>query len=334
MGDVLHTLPALTDATQAIPALEIDWLVDEGFSPIPAWHPAVKNIITVPLRKWKKNIFSLKTAIEFFSFCIVLRKKKYDLIIDAQGLLKSAITAKIANGKIAGLNKDSAREPISCFFYAKKYAIKKNQHAILRTRQLFAQIFNYPFEDKKINYGVHFDKLPILPISLENNYVVFLHGTTWESKHYPNSYWKILLEKCHENNMIVYLPWGNDTEKLRAEKLIEGIPTAKILPRLSISQMAAVLKKATAVVAVDTGFGHLCAALGTPTISLYGPTDSKEIGTFGDNQIQLQANFPCSPCKNRECLYAKTHQTDVVPACFATINPDIVWHALKKIIGG
>lgn len=332
MGDVLHTLPAITDAAQAIPNLEVDWLVDEAFSDIPGWHPSVKNIITIPLRKWKKNIFSFKTAVEFFSFCFALHKKKYDLIIDAQGLLKSAIAAKIPHGEVVGLDKASAREPISCFFYDKKYPVAKNQHAILRTRQLFSQILSYSLEDKKINYGVNFDKLPTLPIILDKKYVVFLHGTTWESKHYPESYWRILLEKCNENNIIVYLPWGNDTEKLRAEKLAENISVAKILPKLSISQIATVLKNATAVIAVDTGLGHLCAALSTPTISLYGPTDSKEIGALGENQIHLQANFPCSPCKSRECLYAKTHQTTIVPTCFTTINPDIVWDRLKSII--
>lgn len=332
MGDVIHTLPALTDALQAIPGLEIDWVVEPAFADIPAWHPAVKNTILMPLRRWRKNIFSRTTFCEIKAFYKQLRKKKYDVIIDAQGLLKSAIVATIARGTTAGLDKNSAREGLSSYFYRKKYAVKKNQHAITRTRQLFSQLFNYSLQDKKINYGVNFNKLPTPSILPEKKYVVFLHGTTWKSKHYPDSYWKTLLEKCDKNNIPVYLPWGNNTEEKRAEKLASGIASAIVLPKLSISQIASVLKNAAAVVAVDTGFGHLCAALGTPTISLYGPTNANEIGAIGDNQIHLQANFPCSPCKSRDCLYAKTHQTDIItPACFTTINPDKVWEALNEI---
>ena len=98
--------------------------------------------------------------------------------------------------------------------------------------------------------------------------------------------------------------------------------------------MATLLNGAKAIVTVDTGFGHLAGALEKPTIALYGPTDAKRLAIPGKNQTLLQANFPCSPCNSRECLYAKTHQTEVMPACFATINPDIVWEKLKQIKEG
>src|SRR3989338_8710444 len=143
MGDVIHTLPALTDALQAIPTIAIDWIIEPAFADIPTWHPAVKNIIPIPLRKWKKNIFSRETLSEVKNFYKKLREKKYDVIIDAQGLLKSAVVAKCARGKTHGHDKNSAREWIASYFYDKKYAIEKTQHAVTRTRALFAHTLQY-----------------------------------------------------------------------------------------------------------------------------------------------------------------------------------------------
>ncbi|PIZ03562.1 MAG: lipopolysaccharide heptosyltransferase I [Gammaproteobacteria bacterium CG_4_10_14_0_8_um_filter_38_16] len=331
MGDVIHTLPALSDAMKAIPNLEVDWVVEPAFADIPAWHPAVKKIIPISLRHWRKNSFKKSTYTEIKRFYQSLREKKYDLIIDAQGLLKSAIVAKLAHGHAHGLDKNSARESISHFFYSTKYNINKNQHAVNRTRELFSKILGYTFSGNS-DYQINPQKLPALDFTLPKQYLVYLHGTTWKTKHYPENYWQQLLTYAAEKNIVVYLPWGDTTEKKRAEKLADNISCARVLPKLSVAQIATLLKNATAVIAVDTGLGHLCAALSTPTISLYGPTNPKKIGTLGNNQIHLQANFACAPCASKICHYAKTHQTDIVPACYMTIDPRVVWHELKKIL--
>lgn len=291
MGDVIHTLPALTDAMNAIPHLEIDWVVEPAFADIPAWHPAVKKIIPIALRHWRKNIFKQSTLSEIKTFYKTLREKKYDVIIDAQGLLKSAIVAKLAHGKIHGLDKQSAREPISSFFYAEKYNVNKNQHAVTRTRALFSKIFGYTFSGEA-NYQINPKQLPMINFEIEKKYFVFLHGTTWKTKHYPEMNWKKLIADAAQKNIPVYLPWGNEKEKNRAEKLATNNSNAHVLPTLSIAQLATVLKNASGVVAVDTGLGHLCAALSTPTISLYGPTDPNKVGALGQNQIHLRSQNP------------------------------------------
>src|SRR3990167_9143354 len=136
MGDLIHTLPALTDAMNAIPDLEIDWVVEPAFADIPSWHPAVKNIILLPLRQWRKNIFKKSTYVEAKQFFKTLRAKKYDLIIDAQGLLKSAIVTKLAHGKVIGFNKKSARDPLSSYFYDTKCNVKWESNAVWRIRTL------------------------------------------------------------------------------------------------------------------------------------------------------------------------------------------------------
>ena len=332
MGDVIHTLPALTDAMRAIPDLTIDWVVEPAFSDIPTWHPAVDNIIPLALRQWRKNKLSSIQSGEISKFYQALRQKKYDVIIDAQGLLKSAIVAKLAHGETYGFDKNSIREKIAAHFYDHTHSIDKNQHAITRTRKLFATTLKYDFQDTRPDFNIDTNKLPPLNFTLPEKYGVFIHGTTWSTKHYPEIYWEKLLAKANAERLPIYLPWGNDAEKNRAEKWATHFSNTVVLPALSIPQIATVLKNATAVVTVDTGLGHLSAALMTPTIALYGPTDSKKVNIVGNHAIALSATFPCAPCGKKICAYAKTHQTEITPACYSTIDPDMVWKILKAIL--
>lgn len=331
MGDVIHTLPALTDAQKAIPALQIDWVVEPAFADIPAWHPAVHRIIPIALRRFRNNILKSICSGEIKTFYNAISEKKYDAIIDAQGLLKSVAVMKCATGKTHGYDKHSAREKIASYFYNKTYRVTQ-AHAVTRTRQLFASVLHYPLPTTTADYAIDPRQLPPLPFNTEKKYLVFLHGTTWATKHYPNGYWRQLLTKTASDNYCVYLPWGNETEKNRAEKFAAEFSHAKVLPQLSIAHIATLLKYATAVVSGDTGFAHLCAALSTPAISLYGPTDPTYVGTMGSNQIHLAATFDCAPCHSKTCAYAKTHHTEITPACYTSIPPASVWAYLQTIM--
>lgn len=332
MGDIIHTLPALTDAMRAIPDLKIDWVVEPAFSDIPAWHPAVNTLIPIALRQWRKNIFSSIQSGDIPQFYKTLRQKKYDAIIDAQGLLKSAAVAKLAHGETYGFDKNSIREKIAAYFYDHTHSIDKNQHAITRTRKLFAETLKYDFQDTRPDFNIDTNKLPPLNLTLPEKYGVFIHGTTWATKHYPEISWEKLLAKADAAKLPIYLPWGNIAEKNRAEKMAKSFSHALVLPSLVIGQMATVFKNAAAVVTVDTGLGHLSAALTTPTIALYGPTDPKKVNIVGDHAIALSATFPCAPCGKKICAYAKTHKTDITPACYTTIDPDRVWDKVQNTL--
>lgn len=290
MGDVIHTLPALSDAQKAIPDIQFDWVIEPAFAEIPSWHTAVHNIIPMALRDWRKHPIEAIQSKAITQFYKTLIQKKYDVIIDAQGLIKSAIVAACAQGVIAGYDKRSTREYIASFCYHQKYSVDKNQHAIARARELFSKILKYDFDHTALDYQIFSKKLSPLTVDIPTKYVVFLHGTTRPQKHYAEIHWRYLLKKLAEIEMPVFLLWGNDHEKMRAERLATYHHQATVLPKLSLSEIAALLKNATAVISVDTGLGHLSAALATPTISLYGPTDPKKIGTVGKNQIHLQTN--------------------------------------------
>jgi heptosyltransferase-1 len=327
MGDLIHTFPALTDAGIAVPGITFDWVVEESFAEIPLWHPLVNRVIPVALRRWRKHLTAKNTWKEWKAFRHALRETSYDLIIDAQGLLKSAFVTWNAKGKRVGFNAHSARESLAALFYQKTFSIEKKNHAITRLRDLFSQIFDYSVPTTVPHYGI--DRTRLIDNSAEENYLVFLHGTTWQTKHWPESSWIELIKIAASQEFIVKLPWGNQTEKERAERMAAVSSQARVLPRHDLMGMAKVLAGAKAVVAVDTGLLHLSAALGVPAVSLYGPTNPALSGALGASQVHLTALFPCSPCLRRECIYEDKEMIQGTPPCFATLQPAQVWAALE-----
>jgi len=335
MGDIIHTLPAITDAKKALGSVTFDWVVEENFAEIPRWHPAVNKIIPMAWRRWRKNLFSTQTWREWREFYKNCRQTHYDLIIDAQGLLKSACFAYLAKGPRVGADHQSARESIAAFFYQHRYPIAPNQHAIFRIRSLFAQALGYKITTDIPDYGIDRQSL-IVKTPSDSPYLVFLHGTTWDTKHWPPSYWRDLALLAHKNNYAIKLPWGNLAERERALHIAADCNTAEVLPRLRLAEIASVLAGAKAIVAVDTGLGHLAAALDIPTISLYGPTHPDLTGALGKSQIHLKTDFACAPCLSKECGYLKRQTSPqssaIYPPCFTKLTPAFVWETLAPLL--
>lgn len=289
LGDVIHTLPALTDAQRAVPGIRFDWVVEEGFAEIPRWHPAVDQVIPVAIRRWRKNVLETLRSGEWQRFTERLANQRYDLVIDAQGLLKSAWLTRYVKAPVAGLDRDSAREPWAARFYDRRYAVPREQHALERVRQLFAQALGYPLPSGLGDYGLDRNRLQ-LPV--DEPYLLFLHGTTWPSKHWPEAYWRELAERMSAQGWAIRLPWGNAEEQARAERIADGLTNVRVLPKLNLAGVAGVIAGARACVAVDTGLGHLAAALDVPTVSLYGPTLPGRVGAYGRDQVHLCASGP------------------------------------------
>jgi heptosyltransferase-1 len=291
LGDVIHTLPALTDAGNNFSDISFDWVVESAFSEIPTFHPLVKKVIPVSLRRWRKNILTAIQTQEWQNFYSQLREEKYDFVIDAQGLIKSGFLTFLSKGTKCGYDRHSAWEPLACLAYNKKFNVNPNLHAITRIRKLFSQSLNYQYSDDVPKYGLKLNSNPNLNLHLENNnYSVFLHGTTRDDKCWPEEHWIKLITLFKEKNIKILLPWGNEVEKNRAEKLAQNQHHVEILPKSSLSTLANLLSHSKINIAVDTGLGHLSAALDAPTISLYGPTDPALIGTVGKNQIHIKEN--------------------------------------------
>lgn len=317
LGDVIHTLPALTDAQRAIPGIQFDWVVEEGFAEIPAWHPAVAQVIPVAIRRWRKHPLQTLRTGEWRRFKARLRETRYDLVIDAQGLLKSAWLTRYVKAPIAGFDRDSIREPLASRFYDRCYAVPRDQHALERVRQLFAQALGYSIPEMIADYGLDRSQLATPG---EQPYLLFLHGTTWPSKHWPEAYWRQLAERMSEFGWAIRLPWGNAEEKARAERIAQGLPSASVLPRLNLGGVAKVVAGARACVAVDTGLGHLAAALDVPSISLYGPTLPGRVGAYGRSQVHL-----CAPGPN-------AGKGDRHKPCFDGLSAEHVASELKALL--
>ncbi|SDR79854.1 heptosyltransferase-1 [Halopseudomonas xinjiangensis] len=338
MGDVIHTLPAITDARQAIPGIQFDWIVEEGFAEIPAWHPGVAEVIPVAIRRWRKHPLKAAFSGEWKRFKERVGATRYDAIIDAQGLLKSAWLTRYAEGPIIGLDRDSAREPIASRFYDVHCDVPWGQHAVERVRLLFAQALGYPVPAGIGCYGLDRQKLAGEPA--QRPFVLFLHGTTWASKHWPELYWKQLAERAAQSGLEVRLPWGNANEKARAERIAAGVEGVQVLPKLSLAGMARILASASSCVAVDTGLGHLAAALDVPTLSLFGPTNPGLTGAYGFAQVHLASDYPsCTPCLQKTCTYQPTPEEarrfDLKreqPLCFTRLNPDRVFAELETLL--
>lgn len=344
MGDIIHTLPALTDARRLRPDLRFDWVVEEAFAEIPGWHPAVDRVIPVAIRRWRGSLMELWRSGEFREFRRALRAEHYDLIIDAQGLIKSGIVSRISRGLTVGLSNSTIREPLATLFYNRRISVPRDMHAVERVRELFARSLNYNHDPRLLDYGL---RLPPAAETVPDDgpqrpSLVFLHGTTWHNKHWPEAMWKELLHLATARGYRVLLPWGSSAEHDRAARLADADPFASVLPRLSLTELARTLERAAGVAAVDTGLAHLAAALDVPAVVLYGPTDPALAGTHGRHQHHLCSSLYCAPCLKRRCHYQGEPRSlvldgqpvQVEPPCFSTHPPEAVLERLLTAIRG
>jgi heptosyltransferase-1 len=328
IGDLLHCFPALTDAQRAVPGLSVTWVVEEGLAEIPTWHPSVQRIITVGYRRWRfrpiKGLFGGPLA----RLRREIAEESYDLVLDAQGLYKSAVLARMARGPRHGYDLASSREKLAPLAYQVRHRIPRSEHAVIRLRRLFAEALGYALPQTPPTYGLARDKLPAPPLS--GRYLVFLHGTAWSTKLWPESHWQGLAELAAAAGYWVVLPYGSRQDQGRAERIAVATGKARTLPTGSLATAAGLIAGAAGCVAVDTGLGHLAAALGVPTLSLYGPTGPARTGTLGQRTAQLASDLPCAPCRKKLC--AVTGRPRLPAPCLAGLTEGRVWLRLADLM--
>ncbi len=290
LGDLIHMLPALSEAKSRFPGLTADWVAEESFADIPAMHPVVGRVIRVAMRRWRKAPWQRQNWRDFSDFIAALRMDRYDLVLDSQGLIKSAVYALWAYGPRAGLNFSSARESLASLVYGKRYAVASELHAITRNRLLTAQALGYEMgNERDFSHGII--SPPSTLRDLPEAYVVALHGTSRPEKEYPVAYWVDLIRRIQGNGLAVLLPWGNDRERIRADQLSVSCEGARVLPRMSVAGIAGVLGRATGVVGVDTGLMHMAAALRRPGVGLYPSTPPERFGVWAETGAPAIVNL-------------------------------------------
>ncbi len=284
LGDVIHMLPAISDALKAQPDIEIDWLVEESFAAIPAWHPAVRHVIPMAMRRWKRAWRQASTWQAIQQTRKRLKAEQYDLVVDAQGLLKSALWCAGLHSPCAGYDSHSAREPLASFFYDQKFSVARDQHAVDRNRQLLAKALGYALDEPAPDYGLQglTERLSAPSLEIKRPFIMGLHGTSRADKLWPLASWQALAAEVAQKDLGLLLPWGNEEERTRAEAIAKGQPHVQVLPKLCLNALASLIGQSAAVVGVDTGLLHLAAALGKPGVALYTATPPELTGAWLD----------------------------------------------------
>src|ERR1700674_4671692 len=240
MGDLVQTLPALTDAARAIPGITFDWVVDESFAQVPAWHRNVDTVIPSAFRRWRKNWRQAFKSREPQEFLRKVRSQKHDLVIDVQCELKSALVSRLARGIRYGYDRRAVHEWGAQFAYQRKFFVPKAMHSVQRMRRLVASALGYEYAENEIDYGIERSRLGPVPVKLPERFLVFIHSTSWASKCWPEFYWQDLTRKAIGAGFSVVLPWGDEAERERALRIANDHDGVIVLPPLSISQKAAI----------------------------------------------------------------------------------------------
>jgi len=282
MGDLIHTLPAVSDIARHFPGVAVDWVAEEGFAEIPTWHPAVDRVIPVAMRRWRKAWWSAPVRRERAAYIHLLQSRRYDAIIDSQGLLKSAaLVAVRAHGVRHGLDWHSAREPMASLFYAHRHRVEPMQPAVQRYRKLAGLALGYTPEGPD---DFALDVLQGAPelVTLNDgsvwqpqdagSYAAVMPSASRDTKLWPDEDWQAVLRRLEDTGCTPLLFAGNDAERTRALRLAEGLNLARVLPRMALVQTARVVAGARLMVGLDSGITHLAAALGRPSLGIYCAT--------------------------------------------------------------
>jgi heptosyltransferase I len=278
LGDVIHCLPAVSDMAAQVKDLRLDWVVEEEFAEIPRLHPAVERAVPVRLRSWRRRLLDLSAWSELSDFRGSIRVNRYDRVIDAQGLIRSAVLARLARGRHCGYNRRSVREPLAAWFYDKRYKVGVTLHAAERMRRLAAAAMGYALPAEQ-DYGLNAEPRPIEDVAVP--YIVGLHGTARPDKAWAEDAWAALIKRAGEAGFTVVLPAGGDRERRRANRIAETAPGVVVPARLGYADLAALFAGAAAVVGVDTGLTHLASAVGAPVVAIYAASWPDFNGVIG-----------------------------------------------------
>ena len=268
MGDIIHAMVALQYIKQAKPDIKIDWIVEEAFAPILSNNPHIDNILTVNLKSIKKNKQAFFQEIKrVWGY----RKNKYDLIIDAQGLLKSSITSKLLGRKVVGFSKNSIREGLASYFYQQKIEIAYESNAIERNVKVLGSPLNVEINKEKIlnkEPFLYFNKESNFPIKV-GNYIVFVVGASVENKIYPKEKFAEIAKRLNEKTVVI---WANEYEKEVAVYLEEKLPNVVVSPKLNLDELKQLIANSKLVIGGDTGPTHMAWGLNIPSVTIFGNT--------------------------------------------------------------
>jgi heptosyltransferase-1 len=309
MGDVVHALPTVTDIHRCIPGATIDWVVETPFAAIPALHPGVRTVIPQSWRKWRGQLLNINTWHAMRGFRQQLQAQRYDCILDLQGLLKSACIGRLARGPLAGYDAASAREPWAASLYQSTKTVSKSMHAVERCRRLAAAHLGYDLSLEMERGPMDFG-LPTPALAIEGwsppatDYAVLIPSASRPEKRWPQPHWIEVAKHLQRQGLSSVVLWGNPAERHLAQSIANAAQQAleeTVPPFLSVQQAAGVLARAKIVIGLDTGFAHLAAAFGRPTLGIYCDHEPALAGITGSNWTCSLGGKGQSPALEEVC---------------------------------
>lgn len=334
-GDMIHALPALDDLLCQPEVSEVHWLVDMRYAFVSEIFP--KNVVvhTVAMRG-KQALASTWRLVR------QLKKERFDVILDMQGLLKSALMARSSGSNVYGFDQKYLREKASTWFIQPVTFHPDEKHVVQQYRRIAMAPFTpHPglsppsalaYKPPRIEIAqtcINRDKNLLQQLKLTNRQFIVLHTAGgWETKQLPEQSWLTIAKALNSSEKIPVFSWGTLAEKTLAHKLAEQCNGLALPEKLDMSALCTLLKGARAVVGADTGLLHLAAALGTPTITFWGPSASWRSAPFADTEKQgdqhwhIESNPACGPCFKRSCDHF---------ICMDAIDPESITGILRKI---
>ena len=287
MGDLMHALPALTEAKEHIADISFDWVVDKNFASVPSWHPLVDKTIVTDHRNWRRQLFSKKSRESLKDAINEINETNYDLVVDMQNNIKSALVSYLSKHSVVGMDAKSVREYPAHLAYSTKINVDKKLHAIERQKKLLAEALDYSSSMNNVDYGALLEGFIKPNMSLPSKYIVLVQNASWITKQWSITKWQKLIQYLDGKDIKMILPSGNLNELERAKEISSVSTKAQALDLMPLNEIAYIIKNANFCICSDTGLAHLSALSGTPSITLYGPTETSLIGTYGENQIHI-----------------------------------------------
>ena len=290
LGDIVYALAIVSDIRRERPELAIDWVAEPGFVPLIALCPDVRRVIPFGLRGWRRAPLAATTWRAFRTFRDDLRRSHYAAILDLQEQVKGAVIARMARGIRHGFDRASIREPLATLGHDIHHRVPRELHFLERCRRLAGAALGYATDTPPRWNLPAPDAASGIP---DRPYAVILHATSRDDKRWPEAHWRSVLDACERAGLATVLPWGSAAEEAQSRRLAGKVASAVVPAWLSLPDAAALLERAVLAIGVDTGFTHLAAALGTPTIAIFNVTEpgrhgvayagphARDVGTAG-----------------------------------------------------
>lgn len=315
-------MPAVQDLRRARPDATIDWVVERGFAPLVARCAGVDRVIPCDLRRWRKMPLATQTRSEWRAFKTELQAQAYDVVVDLQGLSKSALVSWLArttaHGQrvaMANRTEGSSYEAPTRWVADRAIGLEAHVHAVERSRLLCAKAFSYPIEGPPrygLTAGTLAATMPVATMPLPHRlgapanafvprtpWVALVHGTSRADKEWPLAHWIELGKHLNHSGFGAALAHGSAAEKTTSQAIADQLQLAWVLPTLGLDALTDTLAHCAGVVGVDSGVSHIAVALGLPHVQIYNFDTAWRTGPEGDAR---QVSVFAQPCPSVETV--------------------------------